>query len=350
MTDARFEGHAIIASFADDLASQVRADGDAVAAILTDPQRCAYPPSNVVRLSGMEATPRNLVDAIDALSELPQDKPVLLYFSGHGYQDAARAETGLLLADPDNPTSSLPWSSKVFGQVWSSLPARRKLVMVDSCNSGGTPAVKEKGRATVVPVRTSPNPAALGGGNGSAVIASSASDQASVILPGDHLSLFTKFLVAGLRGGAGHDAKGYVTLFDLFNFVRANVVSVHPGQTPVLSTNRIDDDFRLAYCPDESARRPEWRLTDDNAQTVSGLRDVLSALYPLGPRQDSIWERSGGELSQIDLVGTGSSQWWAALRKLERGGGGKSISFERLLDEIMVDYPRNRDILSLRHE
>ena len=348
MSNLSFDGHAIVASFADDLAPQVRSDGDAVAEVLTDPLRCAYPEGNVLRLSGAATTPRSLTRAIEAVADLDAVQPVLLYFSGHGYVDTVRGESGLLLADPDDPTVSVPWRSADFARVWTKLPARRKLVVIDSCNAGGTPAVKGGSPAKAEPIVGMPDPATLRGGSGSAVIASSASDQQSVVMPGDDLSLFTKFLVAGLRGEAGHDPDGYVTLFDLFNFVRVKVVGAYPKQTPVLSANGIDDNFRLALSHDASQQTTRRKIPEQHAQSRSGMRDLLAVLYPLGPGQGEIWERSGGALAQLDLSGSGAAQWWTALRKLEQGGGGRSITVESLLDEVLVDYPRNRDVLALK--
>ena len=253
-----------------------------------------------------------------------------------------------MLAYPEDPTASLRWSCADFTRAWGKLPARRKLVVIDSCNAGGTPAVKQGSVGSLDRVSKTPDPSSLSAGRGSAVIASSASDQPSVVMPGDELSLFTKFFVAGLRGEAGQDLQGYVTLFDLFNFVRVKVVGAHPQQTPVLSTNGIDDDFRLALSHAPSPRETGRRTIYAGDRSQHALRELLSALYPLGPRQDDIWERSGGALAHLVLSGAGTSQWWSALGKLEQGGGGGTITLESLLNEVLVDYPRNRDVLTLK--
>jgi len=66
----------------------------------------------------------------------------------------------------------------------------------------------------------------------------------------------------------------------------------------------------------------------------------LSILYPLGPEENDIWIRAGGDLS---ILGNTSrkQQWRTALTQLWNGGGGKAVTIFTLLTAISEDLPNN---------
>ena len=67
-------------------------------------------------------------------------------------------------------------------------------------------------------------------------------------------------------------------------------------------------------------------------------------MYPEGPTEKGVWERSGGNLAAITLEGTGRSMWWSALRQLEQGGGGPSITLDSLIAAMREDYPNSEKL------
>ena len=69
-----------------------------------------------------------------------------------------------------------------------------------------------------------------------------------------------------------------------------------------------------------------------------GLEVLLPDLYPLGPTDQDIWQRVGGDLSLLKLNGTGKSNWFSALRALRRGGGGRTIDRRSLIATALDDY------------
>jgi len=71
---------------------------------------------------------------------------------------------------------------------------------------------------------------------------------------------------------------------------------------------------------------------------VNELYKKVCRLYPKGLQDNRIWERSGGDLSYVSIVGTAVEQWWDALNKLSQRGGG-NITFESLEKEIKKDFP-----------
>lgn len=64
-------------------------------------------------------------------------------------------------------------------------------------------------------------------------------------------------------------------------------------------------------------------------------------LYRLGPGDQQIWLRAGGDTSVLNLNQNGKSAWYSALDLLEKGGGGRDISFESLVAVMLDDFPQN---------
>ncbi|KJS35250.1 MAG: hypothetical protein VR70_16260 [Rhodospirillaceae bacterium BRH_c57] len=72
-----------------------------------------------------------------------------------------------------------------------------------------------------------------------------------------------------------------------------------------------------------------------------GLAALAAELYPEGPEQRDLWERSGGKDSDLLRRVTGAEMWRSALR-LVRNGSGPSV--KRLLAEMRTDYGNNPDL------
>lgn len=85
----------------------------------------------------------------------------------------------------------------------------------------------------------------------------------------------------------------------------------------------------------------------DQADPWADFHEAASALYPQGPLQRDVWERAGGDPSQLRLTGRARDDWYSALRDLQRGGGGPSITGRSLLAEMRRDYPRNEFLTRL---
>jgi hypothetical protein len=79
----------------------------------------------------------------------------------------------------------------------------------------------------------------------------------------------------------------------------------------------------------------------------AALNELVVDLYQWGPDEKDIWSRAGGEYSSV-RSGNGKEKWRDALNDLRRGGGGKKISVERLLDKMLADYPRNDNLKLIR--
>lgn len=348
----RFRGYALIVTVEQnthdrlpDLGESVTADGDLIERVLLDEDICGYGSDRVTRLGGTSATAENICTELSTLRRTvePED-PVFFYFSGHGAANSCDGSEGASLfpwnADIDRCENVL--TSGLLVQAWGDIPSKRKLAVVDACYSGGlrmtkSTAAKEKHFSRL-------RLDALSEGEGSVLISSSRSVEPSLILQQDSTSLFTKHLAAGMQGYGGHDGDGFVRVFDLFNYVATEVRREAPEQSPVYAAYHQDQNFPVACCVDSGHRKMWTPLTEmaNDSDRLKVITAVFCSLYPLGPTDQSIWERAGGDLSQLKLSGQGQTDWFRAIQFIDHGGG--SLTIEMLCREAFLDYPRNRDL------
>ncbi len=353
----RFRGYALIVTVEQnrhdrlpDLGESVTADGDLIERVLLDEDICGYGSDRITRLRGTSATAEKVYAELSTLRKTvePED-PVFFYFSGHGDANSCDGSEGASLfpwnADIDRCENVL--TSGLLAQAWGDIPSKRKLAVVDACYSGGlrmtkSTAAKEKHLSRL-------RLDALSEGEGSVLISSSRSVEPSLILQQDSTSLFTKHLAAGMQGYGGHDGDGFVRVFDLFSYVVLEVRREAPEQSPAYAAYDQTENFPVACCVDSGHRKMWTPLTEmaSDSDRLKVITEVFCSLYPLGPTDQDIWERAGGDLSQLKLSGQGRTDWFRAIRLMDRGGG--SLAIEMLYREAFLDYPRNRDLEFLQH-
>jgi nucleoside phosphorylase len=78
------------------------------------------------------------------------------------------------------------------------------------------------------------------------------------------------------------------------------------------------------------------------------LYRIAAELYQGGPAQMKIWSRSGGDLSYLFIGQAGRDAWYDAIEQLDKGGGGHGITPQRLIAEMLSDYPGNTSLLQLK--
>ena len=326
-----------------DLGADVVGDGIAVEAALKDEGICGYGDKRVARVAGADASLAGLDAVFGKLAPLiGEEDPFLLYYSGHG--KATSRGTALLPFDADLSTGVSVLSSAGLAERLQRIRSRRKFIVIDACYSGGVLL------GDAVPKGARKIPSAfleeMASGEGVVVMASSRRSEPSLILPGDATSLFTKHFVGGLRGAGGHDPEGFVRVFDLFNHVAEQVRFEQPEQIPVYTAYHQDTNFPVAFCAEIEKRtlRIEPSAPSENMDSVSDALEVLCALYPLGPNDQELWYRVGGDVSRLELGGSGRTAWQRALRDVERGA---MVSLEKLLEAALTDFPRNRKLEAL---
>lgn len=317
------------------LGDAVRRDADAVAAVLTDRDACGFMPDRMGRLGGADATAKAIEQEILSMGrDLSEDAPFLFYYSGHG--GVISGEVCLEARDANIVTNENRITMSRLASALNNIPSKRKLLIIDACYSGGLSDVASTWKSA----RTPYNPLVLG--EGTVVIASSDRHQPSAIMPGDPLSLFTKHLVQGLKGAAAVPGHPFIGVFDLFNYVAEAVVAELPGQEPIYAAHHQKNNFAVARTP--TSIPSSISKQSGSAQDMVDVSSVFSALYPLGPRDRDIWERSSGRLEALDLSGAGRTQWFRACQHVSRGG---LPPLSRLVEAGLQDYPFNQKLGAL---
>ena len=333
------------------LAQGVKADGDDIDSLLRDPGVCGYKPDRITRLDAADATRSNVTDALNEIAgKAGPDDPVFVFFSGHGAQQDPVDPTRscLALSGFDPASGEGVFGADVFESSWAAVKSNKKLFMVDACFAGGLALPK----APVVsngPVLNQSVIEALAAGGGTVAIASSRDDQTSNLMGSDRNSLFTKHLLEGLKGAAGHDAQGYIRVFDLFTYVTEMVRQDCPSQIPVYSAHQQEDNFPVTYCQNQALRKTRQFVgpTATSLQDIASISGIFANLYPVGPSDRNVWERAGGDISHLRLGGTGRADWYGAIKNVLLGGGGAGITLQALLREALFDYPKHQQLVSL---
>lgn len=276
MPETFAQGYAVVIGVGADLPVTVE-DATAVADLLRDPNRCAYPPDQVQLLTDERATAANILAALETLAEsTDSESTALVYFSGHGLEapDYYLIPHGYDLADL--PGTTIPGT--IFTERLRAIKARKLLVLLDCCHAGG------QAEAKGLPGTKSPLPpsvaAELGQGSGRVVVASSRKDERSWV--GKPYSVFTAALMEGLAGYGAFERDGYARVLDLAMYV-GRMVPDRTGdkQHPILKVSNLEDNFALAYyaAGEKSPKSLEW--TSSAPAISAGLE----------PAQVATWQR-----------------------------------------------------------
>jgi hypothetical protein len=255
----------------------------------------------------------------------------VFYFSGHGAREVAggREQSWLLPSDTDlDDLSTAALSSDALLAYFNRIASKRQAIIIDACHAGGIGSAKGS-RSVISKGLGASALKTLSEGAGRVLLTSSKSEESSWVLPGEHNSVFTNALLEALRGNAIDRGDGLVRVLDVFDYVSSEVPK-RASQNPIFHAGDLQSNFALT-------RRdvaPEGTAIDINA-----LAAMFSDLYPAGPKDERIWSRAGGDLSRLDLSGSGFAQWHSALSKANAGGGGLTIA--DLLLEASREFPEH---------
>jgi ActR/RegA family two-component response regulator len=235
-------GYALLVGVGADLPVTVQ-DATALHELLVDPQRCAYPPEQVLLLTEAQATRQAMLASLDQLSAYAQadaDATVVVYFSGHGIRTPGSylVPYGFDLSNlSDSALSGAEFTAKL-----RAIPSRKLLVLLDCCHSGGLAEAKAGLRKEAIPPELN---AALTPGSGRVVIASSRRDEYSYT--GTPYSVFTGALREALAGQGAAEPDGFAYMADVALYVAQVVPERTAGkQHPVLKLASADS-FAIAY-------------------------------------------------------------------------------------------------------
>ena len=242
------QGHALIIGVGADLPTTVN-DAKGLAQIFRDPERCAYPPSQVNVLTAETATRQHILQGLDRLAQVDETDTVVIYFSGHGYEVATGIGKQYFLMPFNYDVNNL-LQTAVSGQELAfklqAIPAQKVLLLLDCCHAGGLDPTKGSNQLqfTKAPLPAEA-PSRLAQGNGRVVIASSMANELSYA--GKPYSAFTFALLEALCGIGVAEQDGYVRQTDLALHTREKVPQrTNNRQHPILNYEQADN-FVVAY-------------------------------------------------------------------------------------------------------
>lgn len=234
------------------LPASVTNDAKSIQTLINNGSLGLYASENIQCLLNIGATGLAIRTALSKLAaECLVDSTVFIYFSGHGAQILAGEQAGsyLLPVDvrygSDEELVQTAISGKEFSEALRQLRSRRVLVIFDCCHSGGIGEPKSPYGTEVKAGLPDRYYEVLSKGWGRAIIASSRPNEVSYVYEGDENSLFTKHLLAGLKGKALVSDQ-YVRVFDLFSYLQPKVNAEQSNQNPLIKAE-LEENFPIAF-------------------------------------------------------------------------------------------------------
>jgi len=220
--------------------------------ILVDNDRGQYDPRNVKLLvdNGQDHPTRsNVMSAITSLSRSANaEDSILFYFSGHGIEED---RVGYVLPSDSRVNVLKDTAIKIswVKEALAASDARVKILVLDACHAGALIGKAESGRMTkIFHASIFPPP------EGFAVLSSCKLDEVSYEWPDQQHSVFSYFLLEGLRGAADRDRDNIISVTDASNYVSEKVKDWgfrnSKQQSPTLEC-KISGDILLVRVPRE---------------------------------------------------------------------------------------------------
>jgi formylglycine-generating enzyme required for sulfatase activity len=167
--------------------------------------------------------------------ERARDELSLVYFSGHGLRNdegqlfLATTDTDIELLDPTSI------SADFVTKAMNSSRSQRQILILDCCNSGAF----GYGRKSTSALGTSMGMATAFQGNGIGRVVLTATDATQYAWEGEKViglhtqkSVFTHFLIEGLKGDADRNGDGRIDIDELYDYTYEHVGRSNPKQTP----------------------------------------------------------------------------------------------------------------------
>jgi hypothetical protein len=198
-----------------------------------------------------QATAARIRQEFKKLAKVTNDKDtVVVFFSGHGGRVEVGTQAGSYLIPFDCDASRLEETaigSTELTALLSDINAERLVVLLDACHSGGAGEVKAIApRPEIKAGLDIPTYDALAQGVGRVIMASSRVDEVSLVLNGMENSLFTHYLLEGLKGTSPSRGDGLVRIFELFRYISEEVPKRAPSQHPIFKAHSVENDFPVA--------------------------------------------------------------------------------------------------------
>lgn len=298
-------------------------DAEAVQRALVDPRTGGFPPENVTLLTDLTAEkPTNTAigRALNRLITSVNDSDlVVIYFSGHGYEQDGRAY--LLPANAD--LDALDYSAierDAFVRQLDRIPARKVVVVLDACHSGGVNrGGKGVGRDASLSEQYFQK---FAGAQGRAFIASSSAGELSWEDEEAGHGVFTRAFTEGLGGSADRAPEdGIVTLEELRTYLESEVSNwagrrgkvQHPQIQLESARGEIPLSMHHEYLDRQSRELQAKR--DESEQ----LRTSLSHLEGLSPEETAAALDLVNRFGRGDVLDAGDAGHLEFVRRLAAG-------------------------------
>jgi hypothetical protein len=235
-------------------------DVDAVREVLLHPEMGGFAEADIVLLKNPER--QDVEMAIETLfSGRQKDDLALLYFSGHGIKDdrgrlylATRTTRKTIQGELIRSTAV---AASFIHDRMSESRSKRQVVILDSCFSGAFAEGLLARDDGAVDIRTQL------GGEGRVVLTSSSSTQYSFEEQGQDLSIYTRFLIEGIKSGeADRDEDEFISIDELHEYASQKVRELQPAMKPEIYAIREGFKIRLAkVAPGDPVQRYRKEVT-----------------------------------------------------------------------------------------
>ncbi|HEX2405780.1 MAG TPA: tetratricopeptide repeat protein, partial [Nitrososphaeraceae archaeon] len=242
-------------------------------------------------------------------SDIRSKDTLLFYFSGHGIPDG-EGDTYIAVSDTD---PDKPYENGISFEdltKWMNKSISKRVVMIlDCCCSGAAKITKggEDEAAYLTRSAIDEKSKKLRQGEGKYLLAASLAAQAAYNMKKEDHSLFTYYLIDGLKGANGEtvDKDGYVTPETLGSYVYDKVTSSLPKQKPVIKVEASGKIILASY--------PELSKSSINTfnlivQAVSYLSqynyfkaiEVFDQVIKLDPKNSQAWSMKGDSFLNLN--------------------------------------------------
>jgi len=232
--------------------------------VLKEPDLCRFDDVKVF-LNQTESIVREAID--EFFEQKKPDDLLVLYFSGHGVRD----EVGSLYLAVKNTNRyrlrSTAIKSDFIKEAMDGSRSKRQVLILDCCNSGAFSQGTKAATGTSIGTAT-----AFESGFGRVIL--TASDSTQFAWEGDKVigetdnSLFTHYLVEGLKGEADRDGDGHITVDELYDYAYEKVRLATPKQTPSKFSTKQQGEIVLRQNVEIKQPRIAPPLSDDQIAAI----------------------------------------------------------------------------------
>ena len=196
-------------------------------AFLRSPEGGAIPDEQINILIDEDATRNNILGALrNTLLKADENDVIIFYYSGHGL------EGSIIPSDYDGYNNRI--MNQEIKRIFEDSRAKHKVIFSDACYSGSLLAMKSPLNQMMQRYYQSFEHTQ----GGLAFLTSSKSEEVSLEDGGLRQGIYTHFLIRGLHGEADANRNKIVTITELFDYVKREVLQyTGKAQTPVLTGN-----------------------------------------------------------------------------------------------------------------